>query len=314
MAKTINEQKTAEVELLQTGTPVKDTVNLPIDASKPDLTWSKYGTITYPVNLQNKYGKIFDTGELKAITQNSYLTAVVSRKYMVIVHEPIDEMVNEFVNDPKNGIRLLTDPKTTYHGRNKFWLLIDDKHSFKLQGSHIPNDDIKFGVAIRNSIGGRLAFGCDLFSFRSICQNGAIFGYKNFGGFSRRHFGSGDVTAIANELFSTLRDQLGRASEIINYYQRFASKQIENNFQLFEDLAKQIPLKYFPEWVKIIHQNKAKGTKRRFIIKPEYRTKTYWEIFNDLSQNIWHEKDLSFDAIRHQTKSLHEIVIKHTSK
>lgn len=311
--KNIEQIKSEEeyIEQLPQGTPVQDTVTLPLDLKHPDLTWQKYGTITYPINLQNKYGKVYDNGQLKCITQNKYAIAVVKRAYTVFPHDPIDEMVNEFVENPANGLRLLDEPKITSHGINKYWLLIDDKHTFKVEDSFEKNDEMKFGVAIRNSIGGRLAFGCDIFSYRSICMNGAVWGYKDLGSFSMRHFGS-DVERMTNALFSTLRDQLGRASEIINYYNKFAQTKLGNNKDLIEKLAENISLKYLPdedEGLIVKLPNKKKGQERTFTLKKNLQEQSLWDVFNIVTRNLWHQKDLSFDMVRHGTKQLHEVMI-----
>lgn len=309
--KTIEQEKEQEIELLPMGTPVQDIVRLPLDLKNPDLTWAKYGTITYKLNLQNKYGKVYDNGQLKCITQNNFALAVVKRAYIVLPHEPIDEIVNEFVDNPSNGLRLLDEPKVTAHGINKYWLLIDDKHALKVRDSFEKNDEIKFGVAIRNSIGGRLAFGCDLFTYRTICMNGAVYGYNDLGSFSMRHFGY-DVEKMTNALFSTLRDQLGRASEIMHYYNKFAQTKLGNNKPLFEKLAEHISLKYLPnedEGLIVKQPNKKKGQERSFVIKQNLQEQSLWKLFNTITANVWHEKALSFDMIRHSTKKLHETLI-----
>jgi hypothetical protein len=315
MAKTINKienEQEQDVELLPQGTPVQDVITLPIDKNKPiDTQWyKKFGGITYPINLQNKFGKTFDDGQLKAIVENGYTTGIVTRSYLYIPHGPIDEVVNEFVDNPANGLRL-KETKESQHGRNKYWILIDDKNVFKVKNSFVENDEMNFGAIIRNSVGGRLAFGVDLFSFRSICMNGAIFGFRDFGSFSVRHFGSNFPEMTAN-LFKGLREQLGAASEMINYYNKFATTKLENNKPLIEKIAEHISLKYFPEDIIVKLPNKTKGQEREFTIKKSLQEKSLWFLFNEFTSKIWsdkHESKLSFDMIRHSTKKLHEILI-----
>lgn len=311
MANTIKKQieKEQEVELLPQGTPVNNVITLPVDMSKPiDTEWfEKYGGITYPINLQDKFGKRFDNGMFKAIVENGFTTGIVSRKYLYIPHGPIDEVVNEFVDNPANGLRLM-NTKESQHSINKYWILIDDKHTFKVQNSFVENDQMNFGAIIRNSVGGRLAFGCDLFSYRSICMNGAVFGYQNYGTFSVRHFGS-SFPEMTENLFKGLREQLGAASNIINYYNKFATTKLGNNKALIERLANEISLKYFPEDIIIKLPNKTKGQKREFTIKKSLQEKSLWYLFNEFSRVIWHNNKLSFDMVRHSTKKLHDILI-----
>lgn len=310
MAKTMNKQIENEIEILPEGTPVQDTITLPIDRKHPDLRWEKIGTIVYPLNMQTKYGKVYDNGELKAIMQNNFCTKIVNRKYFVLPNEAIDPVVNEFVDNPVNGLRLM-DVKETKHGQNKYWILIDDKHQFKVQNSFEENDTINFGAIIRNSVGGRLAFGVDLFSFRSICMNGAIFGYKGYGSFSVRHFGT-NFEKMTDHVFRGLRDQLGHASEMINYYNKFASTKLGNNKALIERLANDISLKYLPDDIIVKLPNKSKGQKREFTIKKALQDKSLWFLFNELTSKLWslkHETKLSFDMVRQNTMKLHEILV-----
>jgi len=190
--------------------------------------------------------------------------------------------------------------------------LINDDHQVKIKNSYQDNDYIKFGVAIRNSVGGRLAFGVDLFTYRSICNNGAIFGFKDFGSYSLRHFGS-NVVDMSRMLFDNLREQLGKASEIIHWYDRFAVKKLGDNkvasTNMLKTLSDHIALKYFPDWIKIVEKDSKKGQERKIIIPHTEVNRTYWELFNEFTASLWHEKELSFDAVRRCTKTLHEVMI-----
>lgn len=311
--KQIKEQNEQEAELIPYGEPVQNTVNLPLDLKNPDRTWDKHKIVTYKILLQNEYGKTFDNRALKAITQNNYLRAIVGRNYLVYPHEEIDEIVKSYTNDQSSGLEMLGTPKISYHGLNKHWVLMSNKIQTEIKTSKEKNDLVKFGVAIRNSIGGRLAFGIDIMSYRVVCSNGAIAGFRDFGSYSLRHYGK-NTEKMTNVLTNMIHEALGRAIDIGNYYTKFAKTKLGNNKELLDTLAKFIPLKYFPEWINITMKDKRKDIERSFTIPFKSRQKSLWELFNEFTANIWHEKDLSFDMTRFTTKKLHEILIQEVSR
>jgi hypothetical protein len=157
-----------------------------------------------------------------------------------------------------------------------------------------------------------MGLGIDLFTYRGICQNGAVFGYGEIGNDFMRHFGK-NTEKITNNMSEMIKDNLGRFEDIKNFYDAMASKKLgENNRKsIFKKLEPHVPFKSFPDYVEIekVKLNKDSAIDHIYSIKKEARNYSMWKVFNDLTENVWHNKKLRMDAKREQTLKIHQIVI-----
>jgi hypothetical protein len=217
-------------------------------------------------------------------------TKVVSSKYTFIANEKVHALIQDAGFKPETL-------KFSKDGYKMFAEVFSDDasglrpHTFTAQGN---GDKIEVGVMIRNSIDGTMAFGGDIFTFRSRCSNGAIIGKQELGSFSVKHVGNYE------RLIAVFKAQLNRAFElsmkIKPYYQKAAEVKI--NQELAESLVKtKVPQKFLPDFINV---DKQKNSPAKIIL--EDKNRTVWDGFNQVTDNAWHGEKVGITTMRQYTE------------
>lgn len=311
-----------EIPILPRGQYVR-VVAREYDFSRASSFWSKYGYEEVPSIVVTDEDKRYDDLKYKGIFQHRKLIADVSRLNVLFPNEEAEAISKLLVGDGTNGLRLLGEPKYTNHGLNIYIPIISDKMSRKIEGSDSNNDIVRLGVIIRNSMGStpgqRLALGTELFTFRDLCENGAVFGHEEIGHMSINHYGK-DTEKITNMMRELIFSSVGKIEEIFNYYEGMTQVKVGERLYIANKLGEHIPDRFFPNYIAIDKEKEvtkigAEGQALESHIKKTYRIEnsskdlTLWNVFNDFTKSLWHDKELAFDKKRKATVNLHKIVI-----
>jgi hypothetical protein len=264
-----------------------------------DNTWAQYNLAQARVNFNGEPSKY------KAITLNDRLVAILGKAYTVIPNEEAVKLGNAAAK--MAGLV----PFTEFSGD---WYIKMDNHAIldndgrrvhalyaKNEPYYIQGEKMHLGVGIHNSIDGTTAFGCGIFTFRHACANMVLAGMRGYKQafderatieyLYKRHTSSLDPLKI--NLKNIIVKIMDRANEIVEAYNRMA--QIELNEQLAEKLRKsRLRKKLLPEFVK---DEEAK--------MPQI---TQWEVYNDITENIWHNPKTGLYSKTAEFNELHKIM------
>jgi hypothetical protein len=322
---TLETQATIEsdVMLLKPGQYV-EAVGRQFDFEHANRYWeAQYGIVEPPSILVDRFGNRYDDRKYKGIFQNGKLLKEPSRDYVTFPNEEMINVVKRLVGDGSTKLRIWKEPEFSNHGLNCHVTVLSTEHGKVIEGSNEKNDFVRLGIVVRNSVGGGLALGTDLFTFRDVCQNGAIFEYEDIGHQSMRHYGkdSAKITRLMREL---IESSVNRIEEIYNYYERMTRFKLRERQYVIPDLRHYIPEKYFPDYVDFYKEKIAteigaegKATQTKTVTKIDIDEKakdmTLWEVFNSFTKNLWHS-DLNMEHKRFTTMNLHKIIIDAVSK
>ena len=242
-----------------------------LDFEKADRRYEKYGLIQAPLLYRGQ------RVPMKAIIKGSRVVSIVGRGYKLLPNRLVSEIVSEIADlfhleksrYPKiGGYYEVSEKENT----RSFWTLtFPDEY-------RVGDEKIHLGLQIRNSEDGSLSFGVDLFTFRTICRNGAIVKTKDLAIKSYfRHTKRLEVKGL--KLKNMILQILDRGQWILERYQRMM--EIKMTLEVYEKLKK-IPRKYFPEYLR------TKEPRVELL-----STVTEWDLYNDLTANIWHNRRLS---------------------
>lgn len=242
-----------------------------------------------PVFFTGADGKTYDLKRYKVGIRNNQIAGIMSTKYTFISNEKAYSLIKDSGFKP-------TNVDFAHNGNAMFVQVFSDE----VAGAHVWSNDgkggdmVNVGVMIRNSIDGTTSFGGDIFTYRSRCSNGAILGKKELGSFSVKHVGQYD------RLIAVFRAQLNRAFDLSvkvkNYYMK--SAEVKLNQAMAEALvATKLPQKFLPDF---IATSKTKNNPLQVIL--EDKNRTVWDAFNKVTENSWHEGDLSIVTRRQYTE------------
>jgi hypothetical protein len=246
-------------------------IEMKIDFEKADRTFANYRLIQAP--LLYKGSRI----PMKAILKNEKVVAIVGRGYRLLPNTLVGDVARKIAAiyrlEESGFPRVGTfNERLEYDGLRGFWTLIfPERYGF-------DGENLYLGIQMRNSEDGRLSFGVDLFTFREACSNGAIIrsGHLEVKTLFKHTKQLEVEEAKIFQMIHGLRD-LGEA--VLERYREMMK--VKLNEEIFEGL-KRIPKKYFPE----VFQ--AKELRADLI-----EATTEWELYNDLTRNIWHNKKTS---------------------
>lgn len=263
----------------------------------PDKTWAKYGFSENPII----YGKA--TG-YKAILRQDQLVAILGANYALLPNEEALTITNEAAAlagfQPFKAKTLAS--KITNQRDTQMRLFYTKPDSW----ADVDGEKVSVGLSVRNSIDGSTGFGIGTFSYRSICSNGVIFGYKNLQqaeGFEqtvlsiqKKH--SKGLRVVIENLKNTIVTIMDNANIVLERYNEMAERKA--TLELIEKLTKtKLPKNVFPAtW-----------------INPESRTAifsegslTEWNVYNELTAAIWHSPKASVESKEDNYVQLHRIM------
>jgi len=247
-----------------------------------DKTFAEYNLYLAPIKFYNK-----DT-RYKAVIKNHELVAIVGRTFRLLPNEVV-------VNIAKN----ISDKIGAVPFAEKNVVL--NKRSSRVFASYIlpdrediiGNDKVHPGFTLQNSIDATLAFSCSGFTYRSLCRNGVMLGYKRLVRYYRKHTTGFEVEEdkIEKIVENTLKD----TEQVLRQYAIMAQE------KLTEDIARNIaklskPM--VPEYIKV---------KKHEVVEFD-STKTVWDVYNDITAAIWHNAKIDIDAKKGRFDFLHKII------
>lgn len=258
-----------------------------------DETWKRYNLFQAPVFLKVEGGKILESDQYKAILKGNELTAITSKRYQLFPNEEARRVVQAVTAG--GNFQYLKSGKS--RGGNAIY----DYYTYDGEREIVPNDPIKLGFVMRNSIDGSTGFGLNLFTYRLICENGAIFGQRTLGRLGMRHVLGSDFSIKAVEQAVEAIVSLG--DKVIDLYKGWSM--INLNQEIAERLVdSRIPVKYLPDYIKVKRKTKEVSLET---------TPDLWSLFNDITQKVWHKPEGKTTELDPRSQSdyleeLHEVL------
>ncbi len=232
--------------------------------------WAQYGLSEPEIVFQN------DETRYKAIVRNDELVAILGKGYKLFPNEEALKIADSSAKlaglepfDPFKIPGIKTEDHVLYS---------DNGHKIRAiytagKIDKVDGDEVNVGVNVFNAIDGSSSFGCGLFTFRSICSNGVIFGYEKVMSMRRIHT-KGLETAI-EDLKSRMVLVMEYGHTLIENYRAMAAKRATDKM-VDQILRTRIPAKVLPDY-----------------ITEEYATLpdiSAWGLYNDITEAIWHNE------------------------
>lgn len=312
-----------------------------IEAGEPEQTWPEYGLEMVPVVCDDT-----DTGR-RLIRQNGDYIADVTDRYQLLPNERAVEAANEVAKrlgaepfhewdregDRNDGwFMKLDDHVYQDQERRRVHAL------YAWDSGEIGGDEMEYGFAVHNSIDTSLGFRVALFTFRHACQNMVNIGVGN----RRENFALG----VENER-SILSSSMSKHTSGLEVDLDALKARVESTLALIESVdqaysqwhqeamepeaAYEIVRRYekgylaevdVPGWVVDIAETfedardnesvdgEAGLTADREAEIMQARTPdaTKWEVYNDLTENIWHNDDSGDQTKRRKEKQVHKVL------
>lgn len=246
--------------------------------------WLKYGLTEGYISLNGE-----DTG-YKAVLRDDEMVAVVRKGYSLFPNEEalaLADQAAKLVGLDRFTVKM---PGARSQG-NIIW----GKKRHRMKAIYLPpgfhrvdGDEVNVGVSVHNSIDGSQSFGCGVFTFRGVCSNGVIFGKKDIR--SIRHHHTRGLQVALERLQHTMILMMEQSLDIVESYRRMAAQKVTQ--ELLKKIATDrfIPKKILPDYALEEQATIPKLTE--------------WEVYNDVTQAIWHNdttglktKGLQFDAL-----------------
>ena len=272
-----------------------------ISLGKIDDTWQCYDLFQAPIkfNAQN-------TGH-KAIIRKDRVVAIVRKGYELLPNEEAVKLADEAAQ--MAGLV----PFDEFTGE---WIIrmkdhaIYDKRETRVNALYAANqhyevngEKMHLGVGIHNSIDGTMGFGCGIFTFRHACANMVFAGMRGYEqAFDQRktieyvykkHTVS--LSPFKASLKNVILSVMEKATDTIRSYNLMAQKQVTQD--LVERIKKsRLSNKVLPEYL----------TAKEPTINP--LDFTQWDLYNDITQLIWHNAKSGLKTKEFQFKTLHTIM------
>jgi len=240
--------------------------------------------------------KIVYNGEptgFKAIVKGDTLVKVLTDRYHLFPNEEALKVANKAAE--LSGLHPFQAETPGMRGEDH---IVYGNKDFKMRALYtvdgdkkVDGDLVNVGVNVYNAIDGTSSFGAGLFTYRSMCSNGVIFGKHDIK--TVRHAHTKGLITLIEELKSTIVLLMEQGVDLVASYRRMAQERIN------EDLAKRLrnshltkkALPYF------IHEDEA-----------ELPDLTQWELYNDITEAIWHNLKTGLKSKTFQFNILHQIM------
>lgn len=266
-----------------------------------DNKWQNYQIRQYPIDLNGN-----DTG-YKAILREGSLVSIVRQGYMLLPNEEALKLADEAAA----LAGLVPFDKFTgdwYQRMEKHTIL--DKEGRRMHALYAINkpytvngEKMHLGVGIHNSIDGSTAFGAGIFTFRNACANMVLAGTKNYEqAFDQRrtleyvyHRHTAKLAPVSENLKNIILLVMDRAQEIIASYRQMAARDVTAEFA--EKLKKsRLSKKVLPEYL----------TAEEPTVQVDKLTE--WQLYNDITEKIWHNADSGLRTKEFQFTTLHKLM------
>lgn len=273
-------------------------VDMPFDYKRVDRSWEdKYGITSVPLLVRSISGQLYDDRRLKGLFVEGNYKRLVSRTYTVFPNQEVDEIIREIADKAR-----LTIGKTVHQshfGDAMYWQVLDLENKEFVQAG----DGLNAGCIVRNSLGAGVALGADAFTFRLVCENGAIARGKNLGSISLRHVGSHDE--MLENFTDNIANVIDQARALVNVYRR--AVKIRMNPKIARDFVKYVPERALPDSISI---TRKKGRISAVTLR---RHDSLWETFNSITESAWHHKKTGFITKSGILQNAHRVLFHATS-
>ena len=259
-----------------------------LELGELDKTWQQYDLYQAPLLFNGEKTRY------KAIIYKGKIVAVVGRGYELFPNEEALKIADRAARIAGLKPFSIKAPGIETEGH-----VLYNQDRTRMRAIYVPDEEIKIadsdrvkvGIQIYNSIDSSSSFGCGLFSFRGICSNGVIFGYQKIYGIRKIHTKS--LTAAINSLKNRIALMMDKARDVIAEYRRMAQTEITE--ELIEKIRKsRLSKKILPEYLR---EEEA-----------EIPTITEWELYNDITEAIWHNAKAGMRTKTHQFQVLHQVM------
>jgi len=255
-----------------------------------DASLEEFGILEAPI-LFNGH-----TSGYKAIIKNGSLVAILGQDYKTLPNKiavQIAENVAETVGAKPLKSKVFGGGHIAFNATGtKFYA------TYTLpKAEEVGGEKVYVGFTVRNAIDGTLAFSCSGFTFRGMCKNGVILGYKKLAYFYRKHTKgfSIDRQQIERRVLQVISDTY----QVIDNYRKL--QQLKLNETIAQQIAQArfISRKFIPDYIEV-------GRKGQLIVfDPNV---SLWEVYNDLTARIWHNEQTTLDSKIAQFNALHQII------
>lgn len=265
-----------------------------------DDRWGEYNLHELPLIYNNE-----DT-KYKAIVKGGELISIVSNRYRLLPNEEAVKIADEAATlcelVPFSDF---TGPWLTRMGEHT--ILENNKvHAlYALETPYKVNDDnVYLGVGVHNSIDGSMGFGCGVFTFRVACANMVFAGFRGYTQMfdqrkTIRHIyqkHTSGLEPIMENLKETILGVMENALDILESYKRMARETVTK--ELIKSIKEntQISEKLLPTYLEAELDT----------LKLE--DFTVWDLYNDLTANIWHNVGTSLHTKINQYQQIHRLM------
>jgi len=268
---------------------------------QPDETWAKYDLVQNPL-LFNGH----DTG-YKMIIRKGEIVSIVRKGYGLLPNEEAVKVGDEAAE--MAGLVPFNEFSGEWFVRMQDHVIYDKSgtrvHALYAANQHydVNGEKMHVGVGVHNSIDGTLGFGCGIFTFRHACANMVFAGMRGYEqAFDQRktieyvykkHTAS--LSVFKAGLKNTILSVMEKATDIIKSYNLMAQEKATE--ELIEKIKKsRLSAKVLPEYLT------AKEP------QVESLSLTQWELYNDITELIWHNARSGLKTKEFQFKTLHTIM------
>ena len=252
-----------------------------------DDTWRQYGLEQAYITVDGR------DVSYKVIFRNNELIKVLGSDYYLFPNEEALKMAGAAAG--LAGLEVFT---TEVPGvKNKGNVLFSENEA-RMRALYIlgktqrvDGDEVSVGVNVFNAIDGSSSFGCSLFTFRHICSNGVIFGKETLMSVRRIH--SKGMEEAIEALKSKMILVMEEAASVLERYREMAQVRVTDKL-VDQILRSRLPARILPDYV----------TEEEATI-PDI---TEWDLYNDLTQAIWHNEKSGLHTKAFQFNTLHSIL------
>lgn len=282
------------------GEGIKNAIDMPFDFSRTDRTWEdKYGITAVPLLVKSVNGEVYDDKRLKGVFINGEYKRIVGRNYTVLPNEEVEILLNEYIEKTNEGLSIYKRYQS-HHGDARYWV-VSSPERLTVESE----DDVQLGCVVRNSIATYVALGADMWTFRLICENGAIAKGKDLGSIAIKHLGSHeDMMYAFGQGIETIIES---TADLVKYY-RQATKMTMNE-RIAQEWAKRIPKRALPTAIDIDPKTEKVSITSSNV--------NLWQAFNEITANSWHDfnrgkpmkNNAGFLTKNHMLQHAHKVLI-----
>lgn len=269
------------------------TVRMNVNLSTPDRTWEKYGLLEAPMDFNGS-----ESG-YKVIAKDDQLISIVRKGYKLLPNEEAVIVADEAAKlaglvhfDEFEGPWLIKAQDHVILDKNQVHALYVIQRPYEIEG-----DTMYLGVGVHNSIDGSLGFGCGIFTFRHACENMVWAGMRGYTqSFDQRRtleyiYGkhTKNLDTVAESLKLRIVKVMDRAYVIVDAYNAMAKRLATDNL-ISRILGGNLSSKCLPDYIK---EDEALADR------------TEWDIYNDVTELIWHNPDTTMFTKKFYFNALH---------